>query len=175
MIVLTRSYIVIVLPILNHLQVLFDFHRFFQRLAHIIEKAGSRFQFIGDLWGEVCNRLQSILKFELHLGVLRFGKESYVLSFHLDGLSKKLLVESVVLVVILAVSDGEAIVPSAVMKLTEFFRSILLSRGPPLETNSVVQLWRRVIVITLRMQDLIVLLLNVMLGRKPLRSCHFIG
>jgi hypothetical protein len=37
------------------------------------------------------------------------------------------------------------------MKLTEFFRSILLSRGASLETNSVVQLWRRVIVITFRM------------------------
>jgi hypothetical protein len=61
------------------------------------------------------------------------------------------------------------------MKLIEFFRSILLSRGAPLETNSVVQLWRRVVVITFRMQDLIVLLLNVMLGRKALRSCHFIG
>ena len=151
MIVFTRSDIVIVLPVLDHLQVLFDFHRFLQRLAHIVEKAGSRFQFIGDLRGESCNRLQSILKFELHLGVLRFGEESYVLSFHLDGLSKKLLVESVVLVVVLAVSDGEAIVPSAVMKLTEFFRSILLSRGASLETNSVVQLWRRVIVITFRM------------------------
>lgn len=138
MIVFTSSNIVIVLPILNHLQVLFNFHGFLQRLAHIVEKAGSRFQFIGDLRSEGCNWFQSILKFELYLGILRFRKESDVLSFNLDGLSKKLLVESVVLVVILAVCHGKAIIPSAVMKLIVFFRSILLSRGSPLEANSVV-------------------------------------
>lgn len=43
-----------------------------------------------------------------------------MLCLDLDGLTKEFLIESVILIVILAVCHGEAIIPSAVMQLVEW-------------------------------------------------------
>lgn len=129
---------------------LFDLNRLLQWLAHIIVQPCPRFQLSGDIRWKICYGFQSILKFELDLGILRLWHKSDVLSFDFDGLIKELLVESVILVIILAVGYRETIIPSAVMQLIESsWHSILLSRETAFESNAVA-LGR-----ALRVQDLI--------------------
>lgn len=76
-----------------------------------------------------------------------------MLGLDLDGLTEEFLVKSVILIIVLAVSHGEAVIPSAVMQLVErAWLVTLLSRETTPETNAVI-LWR-----ALRTQNLIEIL-----------------
>jgi len=79
-----------------------------------------------------------------YLRVLRFRGKGNVLRLHLDWLVKILLVESVILLVILAIGHIEPVIPCAIMKLCIFLAAS--SREPGscadrilFETDSVLQ------------------------------------